>query len=185
MTNAEYKEFLNANPEWYQREDYGDIVKHCYLFDWDEGTYPRGEADYPVAFVSGKAAAAYAQWVGKRLPTEAEWEKAARGGLVKKRYPWGNLIDSNKANFQGYLVVLDSNEANSQKNFTASRNNFTTPIGSYPANGYGLYDIAGNVAEWCLEGTHHANSDGDITFDDIVLRGYLQIDLRGAFSVET
>ena len=164
VTNAQYKKFLDANPEWYQKE-YG--IGDCYLLDWSKGTYPRGEADYPVAFVSFDGAAAYAQWVGKRLPAEAEWEKAARGGLVKKKYPWGNLIDSNKAN--------------SQKYFTASRNNSTTPIGSYPANGYGLYDMAGNVAEWCIKEPLGADSADDIVFDDIVLRGELRVDLRVSY----
>ena len=122
-----------------------------------------------MSFVSCEAAAAYAQWVGKRLPTEAEWEKAARGRLIRKKYPWGNFTDSNKAN--------------SQKYFTASRNNSTTPIGSYPANGYGLYDMAGNVAEWCLEKPLRADSDGDIVFNfnDIVLRGGLRVDLRVSY----
>ena len=169
VTNAEYKEFLDANPKW-RKEEHSQDHGHaggCYLFDWNEGTYPRGEAGYPVAFVSFEAAAAYAQWVGKRLPTESEWEKAARGKLVKKKYPWGNLIDSTRAN--------------SQKYFTASRNNSTTPIGSYPVNGHGLYDMAGNVAEWCLKESLHANSDDKITFDNIVLRGQLRVDLRVSY----
>ena len=171
VTNAQYKEFLDSNPKWRKEEhsiDHGH-AGGCYLFDWNEDTYPRGEADYPVSFVSCEAAAAYAQWVGKRLPTEAEWEKAARGRLIRKKYPWGNFTDSNKAN--------------SQKYFTASRNNSTTPIGSYPANGYGLYDMAGNVAEWCLEKPLRADSDGDIVFNfnDIVLRGGLRVDLRVSY----
>ena len=162
VTNAQYKEFLDANPKW-RKEEHGNDHGHasgCYLIDWNEDTYPSGKGNYPVAYVSFEAAEAYAQWVGKHLPTEAEWEKAARGGLVKKKYPWGNLIDSNKANFQEYVI---------------------TPIGSYPANGYGLYDVAGNVAEWCLEEPLRADSDRDIVFDDIVLRGGLRVDLRVSY----
>ena len=75
---------------------------------------------------------AYAQWLGKRLPTEAEWEKAARGGLTGEKYPWGNSIDSSHVNYDAYIGK-------------------TTPVGKYPANNYGLYDMIGNVYEWCLD----------------------------------
>ena len=94
--------------------------------------YPEGKEDHPVIWVSWYAAMAYAEWAGKRLPTEAEWEFAARGGLADKSYPWGNSIDASKANYNG-------NVGN------------TTAVGTYPANDYGLYDMAGNVWEWCLD----------------------------------
>ena len=132
VTNAQYKKFIDVNPQW--RKDRilrkyhdGDYLKH-----WDENNYPPGKGDYPIVYVSWYAAMAYAQWEGKRLPIEAEWEKAARGGLISKKYTWGNLLDSDKANY-------GENIGN------------TTPVGTFPANGYGLYDMAGNVWEWCLD----------------------------------
>ena len=137
VTNAQYKKFVDANPQWQKgRWWQRDRIKRRfhdgnYLKDWDGNNYPDGKGDHPVK-VSWYAAMAYAQWAGKRLPTEAEWEKAARGGLVGKKYPWGNAIDANKANYAG--IVGD-----------------TTPVGTYPANGYGLYDMTGNAFEWCLD----------------------------------
>ena len=132
VTNAQFKAFVDANPQW--RKNQIPRVYHDgdYLGLWNGNDYPSGQGNYPVVFVSWYAAMAYAQWAGKRLPTEAEWEKAARGGLERKKYPWGNAIDTSQANY---------NKAVGN----------TTPVGTYAPNGYGLYDMAGNVWEWCLD----------------------------------
>ena len=130
VTNAQYKKFVDANPEWQKGRIEQKYHDGDYLKDWRGNNYPDSKGNHPVAFVSWYAAMAYAKWTGKRLPTEAEWEKAARGGLVSKNYPWGDSITPLHAN---------RNTSN------------TTPVGSYDANGYGLYDMAGNVCEWCLD----------------------------------
>ena len=132
VTNGQYKTFVNANPQW--RKNRIPIVYHDgdYLKHWNGNNYPTEKGEHPVTYVSWYAAMAYAKWAGKRLPTEAEWEKAARGGLVGKKYPWGDSISSTKANYN--KTVGD-----------------TTSVGRYSPNAYGLYDMAGNVLEWCLD----------------------------------
>lgn len=102
-----------------------------------------GKKDYPVVQVSYEDAKAYAKWVGKRLPTEAEWEFAARGGLKEKDYVWGDEFQPNGkrlANtFRGDFPVVDP----AYKSLISP-----SKVASYPANGYGLYDMAGNVWQW-------------------------------------
>ena len=133
VTNAEFKQFVDANPQWGKDQIPREYHDGYYLAHWNLNEFPSGKEDYPVIYVSWYAAMAYAQWIKKRLPTEAEWEKAARGGLVDKLYPWGDEIDPTKANY------YDTTEKE------------LTPVGTYPENGYGLYDMAGNVREWCLD----------------------------------
>ena len=128
-----------------------------------------------MTYVSWHDAVAYAKWVGKRLPTEAEWEYAARGGLSGKQYCWGDTEPNGK----------QSNYADKNTNYNWSDKNVDdgysvcAPVGSFEANGYGLQDMAGNVWEWCsdwYDENYYGNSPtknptGPITGSMRVLRG--------------
>lgn len=140
-----------------QTVNWYDVVKWSNARSQEEGLTPVYYTDPAMTqtYVSGDIDSVYANWSanGYRLPTEAEWEKAARGGLNGQRFPWGNTISESMANYNGntndYSYDLGSN------GFNATYNNggfpYTSPVGSFPPNGYGLNDMAGNVFEWCWD----------------------------------
>jgi len=134
VTNAEYKEFVKANPQWSKTNIADSLQDGKYLKDWKGDKYPKGEANYPVTYVSYYAASAYAKWRGKRLPMEVELEYAAKGNRhVPIEFPWGNADAT---------PVL--------ANYAASSGH-PVRVGSYSANDLGIYDLAGNVSEFCLD----------------------------------
>jgi eukaryotic-like serine/threonine-protein kinase len=134
VTNAQYRAFVGATGH--------RAPTTC---DWGDPTYDDGaKADHPVVCVSWDDAKAYCEWAGARLPTEAEWEKAARG-TDGRYYPWGSSWDGSRVN------TCDTNCESSHKN-TGDDDGYagTAPVGSYPtgASPYGALEMAGNVWEW-------------------------------------
>jgi formylglycine-generating enzyme required for sulfatase activity len=157
VTNQQFQEFVRATHYTTTAEKNG----WSYVFDNERKTWVRMTgADWrhplgntrvgdnePVVHVSWDDAQAYCRWANKKLPTEAQWEYAAKGGILEAKYPWGNdklVNDCHPANYwQGWFP---------KENTAADGYAFLAPVGSFPPNRFGLYDTAGNVWEWCSDG---------------------------------
>ncbi|WP_256217330.1 formylglycine-generating enzyme family protein [Paenibacillus sp. OV219] len=138
------------------------------------GTGIEDRMDHPVTHISWNDAMAYCKWSGKRLPTEAEWEYAARGGLVQKRYPWGDLLKPDGEHRCNIWQGKFPDKNNASDGYVG-----TAPIRAFAPNGYGLYNMSGNVWEWCSDwfsASFHVNGprenpQGPPAGDVRVLRG--------------
>jgi sulfatase modifying factor 1 len=150
VTNDEYAQFvketshpspaIRALPLIVSGAFEADFRSLASAYFWNNGTPPAGRNNHPVTLVGFEDALAYCGWLSTktnkpvRLPTEAEWEKAARGGVEGRKFPWGETLEPACAHYLPHAALK------------AERG--TAPVGSYPANGFNLHDMAGNVWEW-------------------------------------
>lgn len=174
VTNLEYKQFVDATGYKTEAEKFGwSYVFHLLVSPetskkvtqvvqntpwwWNvQGAYwwqPEGpdssvedRMDHPVVHISWNDAIAYCQWSGKRLLTEAEWEYAARGGLIQKKYPWGDIL---KPDGQHMCNIWQGKFP--EKNNASDGYIGTAPVHTFSPNGFGLYQVSGNVWEWCSD----------------------------------
>ena len=181
VTNAQYAEFVRNTghrapdvrdlPSFVSPTAEAAFRELASPYVWRGGDLPRDRGLHPVTLVTHADAVAYCVWLGTRLgravrlPSEAEWERSARGGVDGRRYPWGDEIDPSRSNF-----LPDSG---------LKRMRGTRPVGTFPANGFGLHDMTGNVWEWVADwyrpdayGTlGGANPSGPVSGTMRVLRG--------------
>ncbi len=127
VTVGQFKKFLAESDHPFS----GDLWKDIYQYSPTDA--------HPMIYVSWHDAVAYAKWAGKRLPTETEWEYAAGGGLIDKLYSWGDDVS------------LARDYANYDEIGGKDKWEYCAPVGSFKPNGYGLFDMAGNVYEWCQD----------------------------------
>jgi formylglycine-generating enzyme len=149
VTNARFSEFVDGHAEWSRTQIPPQLHNGHYLEHWKDGKLPLAKANHPVSYVTWHAAQAFCLSAGGRLPTEAEWEYAARAGRDQE-FPWG-----------------DEPPSVQRANYSVSRVDDTTPVGSYAPNSYGLYDVAGNVWEFTLDAWKSGYS-GDPQTDPLV-----------------
>jgi formylglycine-generating enzyme required for sulfatase activity len=166
VTNALFIRFLNDVGVQEENVESWMDASHAIFRSGSGWITDPSYADHPVVMVSWYGAKAFCEWRGARLPTEAEWEKAARGGLEGKLYPWGDDLPVHNFGMENGAQFGD-------------RGDTTVPVGSFGPNGYGLYDMAGNVvelvADWYMVDYYsispYENPEGPTTSDTCVIRG--------------
>ncbi len=141
VTNADYLLFVEA-------------TKTKKPFHWIKGAIPSGQEKQPVYNVSWDEASSYCKFVGKRLPTEAEWERAARGGTEEAMYPWGDTLRPRPAG--ATTGARGGQQQQGPKLAHYGFPNGPTNVGSYPPNAFGLFDMTGNLWEWVADWYGHS-----------------------------